>query len=529
MVTEQEVKAVVETTLSSFKRSALTQFPKVFYDNPCFEFPREEGRYAQLLFDSYLRGQKEEYIATLKLAEEMLNKSTLEDWTSEYIEKLILELHGQVAKTLIMHPASSTVATKSKSKPGELRVDGLYSFKEPPIIEDLDYPAYNESHPWDIFSVLVIAYDYKTATNFVKWFLKWGQGLHPDMQLLLDQRMEICLKQQNINVKKWRAETLGGLTLDQWLKKFYKDTGNKVIENWKKQVESLDKIISEQIKCDELTHRATLPGLYTKEEEQARDIVMNHFTPVSDLASKFKAFAKTLSAQLRSKDCDPLQIAAEAHVALNHRLHPFINGNGRVSRIFCNMILMQFGYFPLFQEKTIQVPQKKQAYYRAIESGDPALFAKFLLARLHETNSNNVCLSARKNDVKSLAELLCQGASPSVPASAKELWTPLHYACAMQSFDAAYLLVSQGASLQSLNNKNKTPIEGLKDQQQRKILLELAEAVKQDSLVEQGLKSLPDPYLSQFRQQAKGAAAHSLLALVMDYARETTVPKFRDR
>jgi Fic family protein len=42
---------------------------------------------------------------------------------------------------------------------------------------------------------------------------------------------------------------------------------------------------------------------------------------------------------------DPITFAARAHIELAS-IHPFIDGNGRVSRLLVNLVLMRSGYLP---------------------------------------------------------------------------------------------------------------------------------------------------------------------------------------
>lgn len=60
----------------------------------------------------------------------------------------------------------------------------------------------------------------------------------------------------------------------------------------------------------------------------------------------------------------PVELAALAHHRLVH-IHPFADGNGRTSRLFINLILMQKGY-PM----VIILKNDRQKYYRALDKAD---------------------------------------------------------------------------------------------------------------------------------------------------------------
>ena len=56
---------------------------------------------------------------------------------------------------------------------------------------------------------------------------------------------------------------------------------------------------------------------------------------------------------------DPIKLAAYAHLQLA-KIHPFLDGNGRLSRLMMNFILVKNGYLP------ISIPVKKRLEYFAL-------------------------------------------------------------------------------------------------------------------------------------------------------------------
>lgn len=71
----------------------------------------------------------------------------------------------------------------------------------------------------------------------------------------------------------------------------------------------------------------------------------------------------------------PVRYAALAHYKLVH-IHPFIDGNGRTSRLVMNMILMQAGYPPV-----IILKQHRHLYYQHLQTaneGDVRPFVRFI-------------------------------------------------------------------------------------------------------------------------------------------------------
>lgn len=71
----------------------------------------------------------------------------------------------------------------------------------------------------------------------------------------------------------------------------------------------------------------------------------------------------------------PIEIAALLHYKFI-RIHPFDDGNGRLSRILMNLSLMKFGFPPV-----IIKTQKKEEYYRALQQadgGDTTFFVDYI-------------------------------------------------------------------------------------------------------------------------------------------------------
>lgn len=71
-------------------------------------------------------------------------------------------------------------------------------------------------------------------------------------------------------------------------------------------------------------------------------------------------FSKWLNSDIAAR-LHPIKLAALAHYKLVH-IHPFIDGNGRTSRLLMNMILMQAGFPPVIIPK-----QERHRYYRVLE------------------------------------------------------------------------------------------------------------------------------------------------------------------
>lgn len=72
------------------------------------------------------------------------------------------------------------------------------------------------------------------------------------------------------------------------------------------------------------------------------------------------------------KKIEPIELAALSHFKLVH-IHPFIDGNGRTSRLLMNLILMKKGYPPAIILKT-----DRNKYYRVLDQAHQGNFAPFV-------------------------------------------------------------------------------------------------------------------------------------------------------
>lgn len=100
-----------------------------------------------------------------------------------------------------------------------------------------------------------------------------------------------------------------------------------------------------------------------------------------------------------------VELAAFAHHELV-RIHPFVDGNGRVARLLCNLILMGKGYPPI----TIRVRDRKK-YFDCLEKahfGDLKAFVDFIALRVEESLMHYLAAltkTTKKNELLPLSVL----------------------------------------------------------------------------------------------------------------------------
>jgi Fic family protein len=92
------------------------------------------------------------------------------------------------------------------------------------------------------------------------------------------------------------------------------------------------------------------------------------FTPPWAVANLVREFLRWLSQSTRTENVHPFLLAESCH-SVFVRIHPFHDGNGRMTRLLMNYVLLRAGYPPL----TVLNSKKKQ-YIGAIkewQKGDP--------------------------------------------------------------------------------------------------------------------------------------------------------------
>ena len=154
--------------------------------------------------------------------------------------------------------------------------------------------------------------------------------------------------------------------------------------NHKKAYGYVKKCISEGKPLDEntvkdlhamLTENIITGGIYRKEEVR---ISGAGFTPPAgnEMYMQIKSFYEDLKE--KEKLLNPIELAAWTHAEFV-RIHPYIDGNGRTSRLIMNYQLLIHGYLPVSVAK-----ENRLDYYNALEQyavrGDLKPFADFVAA-----------------------------------------------------------------------------------------------------------------------------------------------------
>lgn len=102
---------------------------------------------------------------------------------------------------------------------------------------------------------------------------------------------------------------------------------------------------------------------------------IHYYATPEETPAKMSDLMAWLREQQENEDLHPLMVAAVFHYRFV-AIHPFDDGNGRMSRLLMNLLLMQHGYPPVVIKQ-----QDRQAYYYALrqaDAGDLEAFIRFV-------------------------------------------------------------------------------------------------------------------------------------------------------
>lgn len=131
------------------------------------------------------------------------------------------------------------------------------------------------------------------------------------------------------------------------------------------------------------------PGLYKSFENMTvRSTGKIHtYIPPDQVARAMEELIYLTNEQLkdidtRNIDKHPLTIATYFHQRFLNRIHPFSDGNGRIGRVFTNLILLKNGYPPVFIKEV-----NKDEYLKCFEFSDSDInpMLDFMADRLIES------------------------------------------------------------------------------------------------------------------------------------------------
>lgn len=160
------------------------------------------------------------------------------------------------------------------------------------------------------------------------------------------------------------------------LREIYEVINHKKAYEYVKKCITENKLLSENIVKDLhaiLTENIIVGGIYRNQEVR---ISGAGFTPPSgnEMYVQIKNFYQDL--KIKEMELNPIEFSAWTHAEFV-RIHPFVDGNGRTSRLLMNYQLLSKGFLPISIEK-----EDRLSYYNALEeyatNGNLSAFTDFI-------------------------------------------------------------------------------------------------------------------------------------------------------
>jgi Fic family protein len=124
-----------------------------------------------------------------------------------------------------------------------------------------------------------------------------------------------------------------------------------------------------------LIKRKITPGEYKKMPNHVETYTgeIFYFASPEDTPAKMMDLMNWFKIELEEKKHHPIFIASMFHFYFV-RIHPFDDGNGRMSRLLMNLILMQFGFPPVIIQTV-----KREEYLNSLQYADAEEYDKFII------------------------------------------------------------------------------------------------------------------------------------------------------
>ncbi|MNY37147.1 Fic/DOC family protein [compost metagenome] len=128
---------------------------------------------------------------------------------------------------------------------------------------------------------------------------------------------------------------------------------------------------------------------------------VHHYTQPENVAAEMAQLIQQTNTALAAIDKNPEQhpllIATAFHLTFLNKIHPFGDGNGRIARIFMNLVLLQNGFPPIFIK---EVDKKEYLNCFTEEEKVPGAMLNFMADRLIESlrEKKKYLVNHSKND-----------------------------------------------------------------------------------------------------------------------------------
>ncbi|VVB87533.1 Fic/DOC family protein [uncultured archaeon] len=191
--------------------------------------------------------------------------------------------------------------------------------------------------------------------------------------------------------------TIGGKSLREHLEATNNARAFDLIEDIAKRKETIDHVVIQKI------HEVVTSGILEDAGKYRTGNVRITGSPKTPPDwSKVPKLMDELIKKIAQYNRHPVEVAALLHHWFVE-IHPFIDGNGRVSRLLTNLYLIANGYPPIVLKK-----EDRGKYYRvlrAADAGNPGLFANFIAKAEDESLTMYLSIFGGVDELLPLKEL----------------------------------------------------------------------------------------------------------------------------
>jgi Fic family protein len=191
--------------------------------------------------------------------------------------------------------------------------------------------------------------------------------------------------------------TISGKSLREHLEATNNARAFDLLENIARKKKTIDHVVIQQI------HEVVMAGILEDAGKyRTRNVRITGASKTPPDWSKVIKLMDELIEKIAQSKRHPLEIAAILH----HRfveIHPFIDGNGRVSRLLTNLFLIAQGYPPVVLK--IEDRSKYYRFLRAADAGNLEPFANFIAKTVDESLLMYLSFFGGVNELLPLKEL----------------------------------------------------------------------------------------------------------------------------
>ena len=191
--------------------------------------------------------------------------------------------------------------------------------------------------------------------------------------------------------------TIGGKSLREHLEATNNARAFDLMENMANKKKTIDHVVIQQI------HEVVTAGIIDDAGKyRTRNVRITGAAKTPPDWSKVTGQMDKLIEKIAQYKRHPVEIAALLHHGFV-RIHPFIDGNGRVARLLTNLYLISRGYPPVVLK--IEERGKYYRFLRAADAGNPGLFVNFIAKAVNDNLTMYLSIFGGADELLPLKEL----------------------------------------------------------------------------------------------------------------------------